>query len=587
MTIFSSLQVMFPTTPFTRKRYGNKSDGGYVLVESPALNIDCIYTFGVGKETSFENAYIADHPVPVHMYDPTIDALPTPNDLYTFHKEGISLGTTLATYLATNSTLSNNILLKMDVEGAEWSFLKDELNPELAARIPCIVAELHFTRGIPTPVVLAGLASLSALYVPVHVHANTEGKPVTILGESLWSDIEITFLRRDLTTFAPNTSTNFPLPMDYPNDGTLINSTILSGYPWRTKTERSYKVNLYIAPYTSESQARNDENQACLSENARSLYIDNIYPLQPQETRPTYNDFFAAISQFSGPNDVNIIANTDITFDQTLEWLARMTLNDAFILTRWEVPRIGVPYFLNKADSSDVWVIRGLPKVNIMGDLQLGQLGCDCRIAFELKKAGYRVRNFGKVIRSFHHHVSKYRTWKVADQYPESDGYYMPPIEQSLLPLENKVISTLVSTPEEIPNIPTLSGWTTRIYTMLEPALFSQPVVHGDDNNAILLDTSVDRFICRAPAAPIYEKAVAEWIASGATLHSIRASATDSSIITPNNWGATRPVIQAANDNPPLPLTDKSVYPLGSSSFLMHLAPDAPPFKGRTKRLEN
>ena len=93
----------------------------------------------------------------------------------------------------------------------------------------------------------------------------------------------------------------------------------------------------------------------CLKKNLENEYIDHIFILaesgenittEPMlenyldkvsyhrtDKRPTYNDFFAMINIVSEPNDINIIANSDIFFDSSLGYISTMKTNQCFALS--------------------------------------------------------------------------------------------------------------------------------------------------------------------------------------------------------------------------------------------------------------
>lgn len=191
-------------------------------------------------------------------------------------------------------------------------------------------------------------------------------------------------------------------------------------------------MNLYISHYTDKNPARNAELVQCLRRNIECKEVTRIYAICQDETgcsllahpkvtviiiksRPTYNVFLQIIRQTTSPNDWNVIANTDIFFDTTLQQLQRFDKPKLIVaLTRWEMNANGSIHFLNRADSQDVWAFKGHPTVN--GDFYMGQPGCDNVIAQRFHEAGYQVINPSRSIKTYHIHLSNVRNYNASNR---------------------------------------------------------------------------------------------------------------------------------------------------------------------------
>lgn len=132
--------------------------------------------------------------------------------------------------------------------------------------------------------------------------------------------------------------------------------------------------------------------------------------------KPTFDDFFAIIAQVGKEDEINIIANSDIVFSKDedyspyFNWLKEYP-QSCLALSRWDY-NVKTQQFehFNRADSQDVWVFYGVPK-GINGAFQLGKAGIDNRMAHEIQAAGYRVLNPSVKFRTFHIHLTEYRTY--------------------------------------------------------------------------------------------------------------------------------------------------------------------------------
>lgn len=197
------------------------------------------------------------------------------------------------------------------------------------------------------------------------------------------------------------------------NCGDCIKDARLELLTWlRDKKYEQSNINLFINRYTSPNSERQKELDICYQLNSENRFIKNIIEVEGRN----YEDFFRAMQAY--PDDVNIIANADIYFNDTIELIKRITHYEAFCLTRWDYNGNGHANFMNRSDSQDAWVIRGKPK-SITGDFPLGKAGCDNRIAYNLKQAGYIVKNPSLSIQSIHYHVSNFRTYNPHDRILE------------------------------------------------------------------------------------------------------------------------------------------------------------------------
>jgi hypothetical protein len=125
--------------------------------------------------------------------------------------------------------------------------------------------------------------------------------------------------------------------------------------------------------------------------------------------RPTFAELFAAVNARTDEQDINIIANADIYFDDSLEAVASIELDECYALGRWDDTEAGLR--LSKADDSqDAWVFRGRIR-SITAPFTMGVLGCDNRLAYLFSEAGYRLSNPSRSIRAIHLHRSSVRRY--------------------------------------------------------------------------------------------------------------------------------------------------------------------------------
>ncbi len=201
-------------------------------------------------------------------------------------------------------------------------------------------------------------------------------------------------------------------------------------------------IRLLTSYYIDQNQDRQKELNECLKRNIDNKFIDEIivlieYPIDLKEnvhlmnkkiktvlihSRPFYNVFFNLINQNTGSKDWNIIANSDIFFDETIG-----TLSDKYnglnklclALTRWDIQKDGSINFLNRRDSQDAWLMQGMVSEKVNGDFTMGQAGCDNAIAERFKRVGYSVINPSKSIKAYHLHNSGVRNYNPSVKVPQ------------------------------------------------------------------------------------------------------------------------------------------------------------------------
>lgn len=169
-------------------------------------------------------------------------------------------------------------------------------------------------------------------------------------------------------------------------------------------------INLFFNFYREKNPTRAKEIDLCINRNLANPLL-NVIMISSQE-RLTYNNFFQIINNYSEDTDVNIISNSDIYFDNSIQLVNEMKDNEAFALGRWSLNSSNKINFDNRVDSQDAWVFKGKIR-DIQGNFCLGYLGCDNRIAFEIEKVGYRLSNPSKTIKIVHVHSSNIRNYHI------------------------------------------------------------------------------------------------------------------------------------------------------------------------------
>lgn len=210
-------------------RKGCPNDGGYIMLDS-GLRDAAAYSLGIAGDVSWD-LDMAALGCQIYQYDHTIEALPVSHPAFHWHRIGIAAQDSADGVMCTLDTLiqrnghvgRNDLVLKMDIEGAEWDLF--EAMPESTLRqFSQIVMEMHHFAGAaghPAGPLFykkfeAVLRKLDATHQVVHIHANNNGG-LGIIGGTIIHDLfELTYVRRSDHRFEECRRV-FPTPIDMPN----------------------------------------------------------------------------------------------------------------------------------------------------------------------------------------------------------------------------------------------------------------------------------------------------------------------------------------------------------------------------------
>jgi hypothetical protein len=203
-------------------RIGGESDGGY-LIPDDLDNVRVCFSPGVSKVASFESD-LAQRGITSFLADYSVDAPPTGNDLFHFEKKYLgttedSVYMTLGNWVRRNAPDEKDMILQMDIEGAEYGIIFDT-SSELLQRFRIIVIEFHRLQNLcdkqAFELINLTFKKLLKDFDVVHIHPNNRVKPVTYGTIQIPPLLEFTFLRKDrVLTRQP--ATHFPHPLDRKN----------------------------------------------------------------------------------------------------------------------------------------------------------------------------------------------------------------------------------------------------------------------------------------------------------------------------------------------------------------------------------
>ena len=162
----------------TLKRYGSANDGGYLMCENLIEGVQSAYSYGINTEDNWGCEVSRQFSVPIHQYDCFTSHRPAcEGGTFVFHDECVGPKAetldgqpfdTLASQIARNGDAGKSLLVKMDIEGAEWDSLMATPDAVLE-NISQMPMELH---GTDDRKILETVRRLKRQFYPVNLHFN-------------------------------------------------------------------------------------------------------------------------------------------------------------------------------------------------------------------------------------------------------------------------------------------------------------------------------------------------------------------------------------------------------------------------------
>jgi len=217
-------RVMEPTeAKWDFCRLGREQDGGYIMLDD-FKGRKIAYSFGISDDVSWDKD-AAERGMDVYMYDHTIEGLPEEHPRFHWQKiglagiydEAVPELKSLPMLLEENGhQKESKMILKMDIEGAEWETLANA-DADLLGRFSQIAFEMHDLHKVELEgVMLEGLRRLNETHAPVHIHGNNRSRYIMHDGLVLPEVIESTWLNRREYDLKPSNKV-FPTELDMVN----------------------------------------------------------------------------------------------------------------------------------------------------------------------------------------------------------------------------------------------------------------------------------------------------------------------------------------------------------------------------------
>lgn len=218
-------------------RLGPKGEGGYVLYNN-LEKISKLISIGIAKDTSFEEDF-SQHTlgkVHVDLYDHTDSPLRKLPPNFTFNSIGIGDSDdpskqllTLRTIIHNSVELSDTSILKIDIDGAEYTTL-NKVDAHLYNSFDQIIIELHDISeiNVANGKMYNVISRLLKDFNVIHLHPNSFEPWINVYGICLPKVLEITLLNKKYSDVFTSKIPVFPTDLDFPNQ--QFNEMVLGAF---------------------------------------------------------------------------------------------------------------------------------------------------------------------------------------------------------------------------------------------------------------------------------------------------------------------------------------------------------------------
>ena len=198
-------------------RLGPNEDGGYVLNETMIEKSIALFTYGVGNEIRFEEAFTKQYNKPSYLFDHTIGRETNwyvGEQLY-FFNEGVGFSPQCKDFIEHYEQLSitNDVILKIDVEGTEYNYFANTNVETISRYTSGILLEVHWLSDVhhreKFEVILD---ELQKYFTVTHVHGNSWGVVVDYDGFMFPETIEVTLINNKHIKSKTLDTATYPIP---------------------------------------------------------------------------------------------------------------------------------------------------------------------------------------------------------------------------------------------------------------------------------------------------------------------------------------------------------------------------------------
>ena len=253
MTQLSGLKLFHPYYIKNLKRLGNDFDGGYIVHVPTLKSADVLLNYGIGYNVEFEKDFYRETMLPTLAFDPTLKSPSLvveklkkgdlinflrhsknyvswffrekglKNYKINFIQEGIGITDSqdyksLSYHFKKYDLYNKRVILKIDVEGAEYDIFNDNATYEILPNAIQILLEFHYIeKNIENLKEI--IKNISKTHSLIHIHANNHAGTFKHEGKDVPEAMEITFILNTLLTDKVYSDASYPIPgLDQPCD---------------------------------------------------------------------------------------------------------------------------------------------------------------------------------------------------------------------------------------------------------------------------------------------------------------------------------------------------------------------------------
>jgi len=229
-SLFDALQPV-ALTNCQVERFGETHDGGYLMCANLLAGVQAGYSYGIAGYDKWGCDTATKLKVTVHQYDCFNTAQPAcPDGSTAFHAECVAGAAntvdgrffdTIASQFARNGDRAKRIVLKIDVEGAEWEALQS-MPDEVLQQIDQMAIEFHWQLDKErwwtyVPQYIAVVERLKQYFHVAHIHFNNASCIPGLEPFPTWA-YEVLFVSKRIGVPDPSRRAPVPHPLDAPNN---------------------------------------------------------------------------------------------------------------------------------------------------------------------------------------------------------------------------------------------------------------------------------------------------------------------------------------------------------------------------------
>ena len=212
------------------ERFGEPNDGGYLMCGNLLTEVESGYSYGISGYDKWGCDVSSTLRVPVHQYDCFNLTEPAcPGGKTVFHPECVAATAatiegrpfdSIANQFRKNGDAAKRIVLKIDVEGAEWDSLLSTPD-DVLQRIDQMAVEFHWemdgSRWVQQERYIRLVQRLKQFFEIAHIHFNNASCVGELEPFPSWA-YEVLFVSKRVAVIAPAGEAGGLHPLDAPNN---------------------------------------------------------------------------------------------------------------------------------------------------------------------------------------------------------------------------------------------------------------------------------------------------------------------------------------------------------------------------------